>query len=537
MTITIQNVIENNTNRGAKSILRKAIQEVANLRGKQLVDRIVLTAEQSRLVNEATHPHTRQIQSVTFNQILDRMNIPALCHVLWHSGDQGTSDRGLEAMVAAFIEESVDADTWPFDQHKVSPVSVGEAIMDVELTHLVKVTTASSHEDFQQIQAAKTSTSTPWDEELLTIANMAAERATNGDVKSIYDMYETVGTLTGVVEELRSRPTAIAPQQVQATGDIPNGTPRREKASKVFGVKHKLLDFEITVYDWDGDNPLVPSKMPHFKFDVDVLADALWARERKQNAWFVGHTGTGKSTNVEQICAYTGNMFQRVNFDSDITRLEFVGKVDVTTNEAGEQVTSFTDGILPIAMQMPCILMLDEADAVRGDIAYVLQPVLEGKSLRLLEDGGRMVEPHPEFCIMATANTVGAGDSTGMYSAAVKMQSKAAMNRYNIFIHVDYMKVSDEMDMIRKVVPDVHEKTIESLDKFVTAYRSAINIGEITAPISPRNTITIAQYTSDFHGRIGVTNAFKRALERNLFNSMDEGERAIAVGIADRVLA
>jgi cobaltochelatase CobS len=217
--------------------------------------------------------------------------------------------------------------------------------------------------------------------------------------------------------------------------------------------------------------------------------------------------------------------------------LEFVGKVDVITNEAGEQVTSFTDGILPIAMQMPCILMLDEADAVRGDIAYCLQPVLEGKSLRLLEDGGRMVEPHPEFCIMATANTVGAGDSTGMYSAAVKMQSKAAMNRYNIFIHVDYMKVSDEMDMIRKVVPDVHEKTIESLDKFVTAYRSAINIGEITAPISPRNTITIAQYTTDFHGRIGVTQAFKRALERNLFNSMDEGERAIAVGIADRVLA
>lgn len=541
MTIYIQDVLNNNTNRGAKTILRKAIQEVASGQRthNDVVTRIVSGAKESRLVNEATHPHTRQIESVTFNQILDRMNLPALCHVLFLSGGQDARDNGLEAMVNAFIDESVEATTWPFSKDLVAPVVAGnEYLTDVEITALLDVTTASSQEDFtQQILAAKTSTSTPWDEELLTIANMAADRATNGDVKSIYDMYETVGALTGVVEELRSRPTAIAPQQVQATGDIPNGKPRREKASKVFKHKHKLLDFDITVYDWDGVNPLVPSKMPHFKFDVDVLADALWARERKQNAWFVGHTGTGKSTNVEQICAYTGNMFQRVNFDSDITRLEFVGKVDVTTNEAGEQVTSFTDGILPIAMQMPCILMLDEADAVRGDIAYVLQPVLEGKSLRLLEDGGRMVEPHPEFCIMATANTVGAGDSTGMYSAAVKMQSKAAMNRYNIFIHVDYMKVSDEMDMIRKVVPDVHEKTIESLDKFVTAYRSAINIGEITAPISPRNTITIAQYTTDFHGRIGVTQAFKRALERNLFNSMDEGERAIAVGIADRVLA
>ena len=526
MTITIQQIINLNSNRDAKRILRKAIQEVANRRRNGVVERIVMAAEQSRLINDTTHPYTRKIESITFNQILDRMNIPSLVYVLTLGVGEVASDVGLEAMVKAFVEESDDADAWPFANIQ------GEGRNDTIITDLLDVEENSGCAIIQTQNATSN-----WDEELLTIANMAAERATNGQVKSIYDMYETVGTLTGVVEELKSRPTAVAPQKVQATGDIPNGSPRRAKASEVFGIKDTLLNFEITVYDWDSVNPLVPAKMHHFKFDVDVLADALWARERKQNAWFVGHTGTGKSTNVEQICAYTGNMFQRVNFDSDITRLEFVGKVDVTTDEAGAQVTTFTDGILPIAMQMPCILMLDEADAVRGDIAYVLQPGLEGKSLRLLEDGGRMVEPHPEFCIMATANTVGAGDNTGMYSAAVKMQSKAAMNRYNIFIHVDYMKVCDEMDVIRKIVPNVNQKTIENLDKFVTAYRGAIEIGEITAPISPRNTITIAQYTSDFEGRIGVSKAFKRALERNLFNSMDEGEKAIAVGIADRVLA
>jgi cobaltochelatase CobS len=532
MTITIQNVLDNNETRDAKRILRRAVLAAVDAGGAVALNAVndcVEVATQSRLVNDESHPYTRKIASVTFNQILDRMNVAALTIVL--NAECMTSNGGIRYMQQAFINED-SAEIWPFDDAGWSEAL--KSTTEEDLTPWLDVQEVVQDDDVSAVSTVRPSN---WDEDLLTIANMAAARATNGDVESIYDMYSTVGSLTNKIEELKSRPATAAPQEVHATGDIPNGSPRRALASDVFGISHPLLNFEITVYDWDGPNPLVPSKMQWFKFDVDVLADALWARERKQNAWFVGHTGTGKSTNVEQICAYTGNMFQRVNFDSDITRLEFVGKVDVKTDDDGAQVTTFTDGILPIAMQMPCILMLDEADAVRGDIAYVLQPVLEGKSLRLLEDGGRMVHPHPEFCIMATANTVGAGDNTGMYSAAVKMQSKAAMNRYNIFINVGYMDTSDEMDVICKVVPDVNAATITHLTNFVNNYRHAMDIGEITSPISPRNTITIAQYTTDFEKRIGVIDAFKRALERNLFNSMDEGERAIAVGIADRVIA
>lgn len=532
MTITIQNVLDHNETRDAKRILRRAVLAAVDAGGAvalKAVNDCVEAATESRLVNDESHPHTRKIASVTFNQILDRMNVAALTIVL--NAECMTGNGGIRYMQQAFINED-SAEIWPFDDAGWSEAL--KSTTEEDLTPWLDVQEVVQDDDVEAVSTVRPSN---WDEDLLTIANMAAARATNGDVESIYDMYSTVGSLTEKIEELKSRPATAAPQEVHATGDIPNGSPRRALASDVFGISDPLLNFEITVYDWDGPNPLVPSKMQWFKFDVDVLADALWARERKQNAWFVGHTGTGKSTNVEQICAYTGNMFQRVNFDSDITRLEFVGKVDVKTDDDGAQVTTFTDGILPIAMQMPCILMLDEADAVRGDIAYVLQPVLEGKSLRLLEDGGRMVHPHPEFCIMATANTVGAGDNTGMYSAAVKMQSKAAMNRYNIFINVGYMDTSDEMDVICKVVPDVNAATITHLTNFVNKYRHAMDIGEITSPISPRNTITIAQYTTDFEKRIGVNDAFKRALERNLFNSMDEGERAIAVGIADRVIA
>ena len=516
--ITIQNVIDNNSTKDAQRILRKVIEAaLANVDKSEAV-----TAAQFSTIVNGPAPASKKMASVTFNQILDRMTMDALIYTInLHAQEiAGLSDCPVAHMAWSFNRANEHADyreTWPFDHIDLPQVTSTEITAWLNVDPVAEPTPpASSH-------------GVAFNDDMLNIANMAMDKATFGKVTNIATVLEEL-------EELRNRPatTAVAPQPVQASGDIPDGKPVRMNAQDVFNLRDKLLDFDITAYDWDGINPLVPSIMQHFKFDVDALADLLWAREKNKNAWLVGHTGTGKSTLVEQVCAYTRTMFQRVNFDSDITRLEFVGKVDVTTDEDGNQVTTFTDGILPTAMQMPCVLMLDEADAIRGDIAYVLQPVLEGKSLRLLEDAGRMVHPHPEFTIVATANTAGSGDTTGMYSAAVKMQSAAAMNRYNVFINVDYMAVDDEMQVIKSMVPTLSKTIEQKLGSFITYYRNAIRIGEVTKPISPRNTITIAQYANDFEDRLGHAAAFQRALERNLFNAMDEGERAIAIGIADR---
>lgn len=513
--ITIQNIIDNNSTKDAQKILRKVIE--AALGGEDKSE-VVAAAQNSNIVNGPA-PASKKLASVTFNQILDRMTLDTLVYVISLHVDEGACPLAL--MEWNFKTATIQADyrnTWPFDY-----ITDHSDNTSIEVTEWLEV------DPVAEPTPPASSHGVAFNDDMLNIANMAMDKATFGKVTNIATVLEEL-------EELRKRPTTavVAPQPVQASGDIPDGKPVRMNAQDVFNLRDKLLDFEITAYDWDGTNPLVPSIMSYFKFDVDALADLLWAREKNKNAWLVGHTGTGKSTLVEQVCAYTRTMFQRVNFDSDITRLEFVGKVDVTTDDDGNQVTTFTDGILPTAMQMPCVLMLDEADAIRGDIAYVLQPVLEGKSLRLLEDGGRMVHPHPEFTIVATANTAGSGDTTGMYSAAVKMQSAAAMNRYNVFINVDYMAVEDEMQVIKSVVPTLSKTVEQKLGSFITYYRNAIRIGEVTKPISPRNTITIAQYAADFEDRLGHAAAFQRALERNLFNAMDEGERAIAVGIADR---
>jgi len=519
-SITIQNIIDTYNARDAQRILRSAITQATHGLDDRWVE-VCDAAKRSPLVN-TDHPNSRKIKWVTPSQILDRMNTDALTIMLKLCNSNGAEDAliALDAIFNGAIKNAYKVTYWPF--------SVGtsydfDAARAQDISHLLD-NADNDHTPAQDADDAG------FDDEMLNIANMAAAKATGGKVSDIGELFKEL-------TELRARPATAAPTPVQASGDIPAGKPVRMNAQDVFNLRDKLLDFEITAYNWDGDNPLVPSIMGSFRFDVDALADLLWAREKNKNAWLVGHTGTGKSTLVEQVCAYTRTMFQRVNFDSDITRLEFVGKVDVTTDDDGSQVTSFTDGILPTAMQTPCVLMLDEADAIRGDIAYVLQPVLEGKSLRLLEDGGRVVQPHPEFTIVATANTVGSGDSTGMYSAAVKMQSRAAMNRYNVFINVDYMPVDEEMNVIAQVVPSMSNVVANHLSEFITHYRNAVKTGQVETPISPRNTITIAQYANDFEERIGTNAAFKRALERNLFNSMDEGERAIAVGIADRITA
>lgn len=525
--ITIQDVINLNSTRDAQRIIKGAIEEYVrshDMREDEIA--LLLLARNSVLVN-GPYPCSRKLSSVTLNQILDRMNTQALAFAATNIIQK---NQGLQNLKDQFehCPPTLNPSTMPGLIHWPYWMTLSESDIDYD-THLGPWIDVQATPPTPTAPTPPAASKTAFNTDMLNIANMAMDKATYGAVKDIATVLEEL-------EELRARPTTVMAQAlpVQASGDIPDGKPVRKNAKAVFGLKDKLLDFEITVYEWAGTNPLVPSIMQHFKFDVEALADLLWARETKKNAWLVGHTGTGKSTLVEQVCAHTMTMFQRVNFDSDITRLEFVGKVDVVTNDDGNQVTSFTDGILPTAMQMPCVLMLDEADAIRGDIAYVLQPVLEGKSLRLLEDGGRMVQPHPEFTIVATANTAGSGDSTGMYSAAVKMQSAAAMNRYNLFINVDYMAVDDEMNVIKAMVPTLSKGVEQKLGSFITHYRNAIKIGEVSKPISPRNTITIAQYATDFEGRLGADAAFERALQRNLFNAMDEGERAIAVGIADR---
>ena len=551
---TIQNIIDQNTSREAQKILRGIIISEcdAAIGGNDEIDwgSICNKANQSMLVN-SSHPHSKKLSSVaTRAQLLDRMSAKGLgIFITIMCGNDGGSVSIIVG--SAFEQPSENMVAWPFgdsfteeffeeafETFSSLDVSDLQELLEEDGPLKIKKVTFTPTVDEDEDDAPAPTPLPVFNPALVTAANNVISVATEGAFNDLEDMIAHRARQDERIIDLEKAASAVsaapAAQPVVGDGSIPNGTPVRRNAQDVFDLTDPLLDFEIDCWEWDARNPLVPLVDSNYLFDVNVLADLLWAREHNKNAWMVGDTGTGKTTLTEQICARTCTMFQRVNFDSDITRVEFVGKVDVTTNDVGSE-TVFTEGILPIAMAMPCILLLDEADAIRGDIAYVLQPVLEGRPLRLLEDGGRMVHPHPQFRIFAAANTGGAGDSSGLYSAAVKVQSRAAMNRYNVFVRVSYMDAIEEMLLVKRITPDLSEAAADVMLAFLSNYRTAFKDREITTPISPRNMMTLGAYVSSFEPRIGLRSALERGLNAVVFQSIDESDAPVVRGIADRV--
>jgi len=552
---TIQNIIDQNTSREAQKILRSIIisESDAAIGSADEIDwgSICSKANQSVLVN-CNHKHSKKLSSaVTRAQLLDRMSakglgllITIMCH---NDGGSvsifvgGAFEQPSENMVAwpfgdSFNEEFFETAFETFSNLDVSDLIPDEEDVPVTIKKVTFTPTVDEDEDEDEDDAPAPTPLPVFNPALVTAANNVISVATEGAFNDLEDMIaHRLRQDDRIIELEKAASAAPVVQPVVSDGTIPNGRPKRRNAQSVFHwLTDPLLDFEIDCWEWDDTNPLVPVLDPDYVFDVGVLADLLWARENNKNAWLVGHTGTGKTTLVEQIMARTRSMFERVNFDSAITRVDFIGKVDVrVVNGASE--TYFKEGILPRAMRMPVTLLLDEADAIRGDIAYVLQPVLEGRPLRLLEDAGRMVEPHPQFRIMAAANSGGSGDSSGLYSAAVKVQSRAAMNRYNVFVRVNYMEAPEEMALVRKHVPDLSDAASDIMLAFLTNYRKGFADGEITTPISPRNMLTLGSYVAAFEPRIGFASALERGLDTVIFQSIDDNDAPVVRGIADRV--
>jgi len=512
--ITIQEICDNNPARDAQRILRREILRAAPIEHSEWTE-VIEAARSSTIVNDINNTYSKSMKSISVSQILDRMNTDALT-LLIHSMREHGFVEGLGELKSAF-ELQVQPTHWPFG-----------------VTEDFDWTTAVLHSIDVRGDDTSPTSPTGYDvtDDIAHAANVLLKVATQGEMDDLQGLLDEVVALRN-----KPAPTPMAAAPVSASGDIPEGSPRRANAQAVFGIKDKLLDMEITVYDWDGVNPLVPTKDSNYQFNVGNLADALWAIESKNNAWLTGHTGTGKTTFVMAVCAYTGRMMMRANMDSAVERPDFVGSMSVTVDDDGNQITKFVEGFLPKAMQLPVVMLLDEYDAIRADISYVMQPVLEGGSLRLMEDGGRLVHPHPDFHIMATANTNGCGDSSGMYASAVKVQSRASINRFPVFITVGYMETSDEMALVKKIVPTLSDSAELMMSEFVSHYRRAFEDGTVATPISPRNTITIGKYVEAFEDRLGTDLAIKRALQMNILSTIDEGDAIAVTGIMDRITA
>jgi len=518
--LNVQSILDDNNARDAQKILRDYIvRQTRHFEEKW--ETIVLCAGNSELVN-GDHPNSRAMKSVSKSQILDRMNVPSLAMLINYMNMKSLSyDEALLLFANEFVNNDPDCIVnWPF-------VDVTPELDTIYVSREggAEVEAVEDGGDEAEVEVSGAYDVKP---DIAAAANVLLRAATGGEMEDLQALLDEVVTL-------RKKPDAIALPAIEASGEIPFGAPVRKNAQDVFGLQHPLLNFEINTYEWSGVNPLVPAKDEDYIFNVDNLHDVLWALENGENSWLTGHTGTGKSTFIAQVCAFTGYMMIRVNMDSAIERPDFVGSMAVMTDADGNTVTQFKDGILPKAMQQPCVLLLDEIDAVRADIAYVMQPVLEGQPLRMLEDGGRVVHPHMDFHIVATANTTGAGDSSGMYASAVKVQSRALINRFSTFVDVKYLNISDEMKLVRVAAPSLSDDAAAMIEEFVGVYRMGFLDGTIATPISPRNTKVIGKYVSNLEERIGCNDAVRRALQMNVMLTVDECDAIAVTGIMDRL--
>ena len=281
------------------------------------------------------------------------------------------------------------------------------------------------------------------------------------------------------------------------------------------------IDSDLEVPAFSEASEYVPTLDESYLFDRQTTLAILAGFGHNRRVMIQGYHGTGKSTHIEQVAARLNWPCVRVNLDSHISRIDLIGK-DAIVLRDGKQVTEFREGILPWALQNPVALVFDEYDAGRADVMFVIQRVLEVDGKLTLLDTNKVIQPNPSFRLFSTANTVGLGDTTGLYHGTQQI-NQGQMDRWNIVTTLNYLPHDEEVEIVLAKAP--HYKTAEGksqIAKMVSMAdmtRAGFMAGDISTVMSPRTVITWAENAEIFGGDIGF------AFRLTFLNKCDEVER------------
>ena len=215
---------------------------------------------------------------------------------------------------------------------------------------------------------------------------------------------------------------------------------------KVFGI-----DTDLQVTGFAEADEHVPDIDDTYQFDRETTLAILAGFEHNRRVMIQGYHGTGKSTHIEQVAARLNWPCVRINLDSHISRIDLIGK-DAIVLQDGKQVTEFREGLLPWCLQNPVALVFDEYDAGRPDVMFVIQRVLEVQGKLTLLDQNKVIQPHACFRLFATTNTVGLGDTTGLYHGTQQI-NQGQMDRWNIVTTLNYLPHDTEVDIVLAKCP------------------------------------------------------------------------------------
>jgi cobaltochelatase CobS len=296
-------------------------------------------------------------------------------------------------------------------------------------------------------------------------------------------------------------------------------------ARKTFG-----LDVDMQVPAFSEPSDYVPVLDPDYQFDQDTTLAILAGFAHNRRVMIQGYHGTGKSTHIEQVAARLNWPCLRINLDSHVSRIDLIGR-DAIVLRDGKQVTEFKEGILPWALQNPVALVFDEYDAGRADVMFVIQRVLEVDGKLTLLDTNRVIHPNPSFRLFATANTVGLGDTTGLYHGTQQI-NQGQMDRWSIVATLNYLPHEDEVAIIlaKQKTYDNKEgrQQIDQMVRMADLTRKGFMAGDLSTVMSPRTVLTWAENAQIFND---ITLAFRLSF----LNKCDEVERPTLAEYYQRV--
>jgi len=318
--------------------------------------------------------------------------------------------------------------------------------------------------------------------------------------------------LPNVQPDSRSDTVMDAPDQMKKVRDL-------------FGI-----DSDMEVPAFSEADERVPDLDPAYVFDPDTTLAICAGFAFNRRVMIQGYHGTGKSSHIEQVAARLNWPMIRINLDAHISRIDLVGR-DAIVLKDGQQVTEFREGLLPWALQTPSALVFDEYDAGRPDVMFVIQRVLETEGKLTLLDQNRVIRPNPYFRLFATSNTIGLGDTTGLYHGTQQI-NQGQMDRWNIVVTLNYLPAATEARIVLAKSGEYDKpegkQTVENMVKVAELTRQGFMAGDISTVMSPRTVISWAQNTLIL-GDIGF------AFRLSFLNKCDEAERPLVAEYYQRV--
>jgi len=313
--------------------------------------------------------------------------------------------------------------------------------------------------------------------------------------------------------------------QSGAEGKPANLPDMKLSVRQVFGV-----DSDLEVPAYSEGNEHVPDLDPDYLFNREVTLAILAGFKHNRRVMVQGYHGTGKSTHIEQVAARLNWPCIRVNLDSHVSRIDLVGK-DAIVLKDGMQVTEFREGILPYALQSNTALVFDEYDAGRPDVMFVIQRVLEVSGKLTLLDQSKVIRPHPAFRLFATTNTIGLGDTSGLYHGTQQI-NQGQMDRWSIVATLNYLPHDDEVKIVLSKVKSFNKteakrKAAANMVRVADLTRNAFVNGDLSTVMSPRTVIMWAENAEVF-GDIGF------AFRLTFLNKCDELERPMVAEFYQR---